>query len=186
MDWEVRSLRVSRSHWWKTVNRSIVQGALTAWYRFDTTTTYGYVSSYDNSYLWYLYAKSKLFDPAGGTYPLGYYGGTWKQVWAAHQRSLWNGIAKAAPYLANESKAEQLFIQKVVSNVEVYYRGGIELDTFLDKLRVAGGYPETYPATIAQACNATWPPNVWIIGPFVQYRSELEDAICRSGAGGGF
>lgn len=177
MDWIRRSGRIAGSKWWNRVNREEVQGSLTSWRRFELNQRYIRVTSSDSSYLWYKYIKSKKFDPAGSG-PLGYYGGTFRQAWDAHQRSLWNGISKAASFYDDEPGAERLFILKVVSNVELYARTGVNLDGLLDLFKTVGGYPETYPANKTQACAAAWPSSYPFLGPFVNYKSPLEKAVC--------
>ena len=134
MDWIRRSGRLANSKRWNRVNREEVQGSLSAWYRFEKNLRYIRVTSSDSSYLWFKYIKAKHFDPTGSL-PLGYYGGTFSQAWAAHQRSLWNGIKAASVYYGQEPKAEQLFIVKVVSNAEGYAKSGVNLDAFLDLIK---------------------------------------------------
>ena len=127
MEWE--RTRINGSRWWQTVNKEIVQGALTAWYRFDRKSRYVRPTSSDSSYLWSKYIRGKYLTAGRlANWTEGYYGGSRSQMWAAHQRALWNGVKKAAPYLASETIEERLVIYKVLVNVEWYARSWPDLD----------------------------------------------------------
>ena len=177
MDWIRASTRIDRSRWWNRVNREVVQGSLTAWRKSDLNSRYVRVTSADSSYPWYQYITARRVNPAGQL-PLGYYGGSYSQVWAAHQRSLWNGIARADTYFGAETAAERLFIVKVVTNVELYASIGFNADALLELGKSRAGYPDTYPATRRQACNVFCP--VTLGGSFVNQKPALERQVCGS------
>jgi RHS repeat-associated protein len=175
VDWIRASTRIDRSRWWNRVNREVIQGSLTAWRKFDLNSRYIRVTSADSSYPWYRYITARKVNPAGPL-PLGYYGGSYSHVWAAHQHSLWNGIARADTYFSQESPAERLFIVKVITNVEWYASIGINADALLDPAKSAARYPVTYPATRRQACNVICP--VTLGGTFVNQKPALERQVC--------
>jgi hypothetical protein len=175
MNWILTSKRLARSTWWNTVNREEVQGPLTAWQAFDKGKP---PSSRQHAYYWYKYITARKIDPYGSK-PSGYYGGNHRQLWAAHQKSLWAGIAKAARYLNRETEPEQLLIFKVVANVETYARFGIDLDAYLDGVIRDAKYPKSYPATKRQACQVAWPRSLPPLGAFVGYSPALEKKLCK-------
>jgi RHS repeat-associated protein len=148
MDYLIQSGRMGAglSSWWTNVDRTIVQGSLTAWSYFDIGVR---PSSFGSppTYLWWTYIRGHLFSD-------GYFGGSHKAAWDAHQRGLWAGVRASAGYVIYEQKAERIFMWKVLNNVEWYYRTGMEADWALGGATWIGGYPQTWPATPRGACNA--------------------------------
>lgn len=171
MDWLVTSRRLDRSRWWNTANREIVQGALTAWFLTDSAVRRPTMGS--STAPWFRYARSKYLN--GPNDEAGYHGGTLRQAWIAHQKSLWNGVAKAAKYYADEPPAERLVIFKVLVNVNFYFEQHLSLDGLLGPATWFAAYPDRYPASPREACNM----NYVMALPFTPERPEFERALCR-------
>lgn len=134
-----------KSWWWYYANRRIVNDALRAWQGFDRgvrPTTYA-------SEHWHDYIKARRVTGKG------YFGGDWKHVWLAHQQSLRQGAAQARAYSGTESRAEQVVIYSVLTNVETYCRGGRDLDSYLHVAIAIGSYPRAYPTDLQKACSMT-------------------------------
>lgn len=171
MEWERN--RINHSRWWNIVNKELVQGALTGWYRFDKSLRYIRVTSSDSSYLWYKYIKGKYLTagPLANWSP-GYHGGSRTQMWAAHQRSLWNGVRKASSYYGRERAEERLVIYKVLVNVEWYARSWPDLDVGLSTAIRLASYPGYNPdkgiPTRTEACRM-WYPRTLSLSYFSAY-----------------
>jgi hypothetical protein len=151
MRWIMNSGRLGASRWWNFVNRQIVQSSLTAWHAFDLgyPTPSGVFWSGYARYIRRQYIKSFSWS----TWRAGYYGGTDRQAWDAHQEALWIGVHGASHYYPDEKRSERLVIWKVLVNVEAFYRSGLPLDALLDPAIGLANYPMHYPATRSDACH---------------------------------